>query len=320
VKRTGYIILLILLLIQFRSSGQSGDSNRIILGYPVYSQYLHNGLMINPAYAGSREALSATLSYRMQWMGIENAPQLQTVSIHTPMKNDKVALGLYGRFMQYGISNSSSIYAIYAYHIKLGTGKLSFGLKAGVDMSNTNYNGLKEIDTSDPVLPANGKLSFVFPNAGAGIYYFSKNIFAGASVPSFLFYKSTGSESTQAYHSFSEYDIILSAGGLITFSPGFKFKPSALLDLSLYDADKINQLDLNGNFIIADLLWIGGSWRTTEQVVVGHLQVNIGQQLMLGFSYDFPVGRMVSYSKGSSEIVLRYEFGSRVSASNPRYF
>jgi len=179
---------------------------------------------------------------------------------------------------------------------------------------------LKEIDTSDPVLPANGKVSYIFPNAGAGIYYFSKNIFAGASVPSFLFYKSTGSGSTQAYHSFREYDIILSAGGLITFSPGLKFKPSALLDLSFSDAEKINQLDLNGNFIIADLLWIGGSWRTTEQVVVGHLQVNIGQQLMLGFSYDYPVGRMESYSKGSSEIVLRYEFGSRVSASNPRYF
>jgi len=309
-----------MMLIQSRSFGQTGDSNRIILGYPVYSQYLHNGLMINPAYAGSREALCATLSYRIQWMGIENAPRLQTVSLHTPMKNDKVALGLYGRFMQFGITNSSSVYAIYAYHITLGKGKLSFGLKAGVDMSNTNYDGLKGIDSSDPVLPVNGKMMYTFPNAGAGIYYFSKSIFAGASVPSFLFYKSTGSGSTQAYHSFSEYDIVLSAGGLINFSPGLKFKPSALLDISFHDAEKIKQLDINGNFIIGDLLWIGGSWRTTEQVVVGHLQVNIGQQLMLGFSYDFPVGRMNSYSKGSSEIVIRYEFGSRVSASNPRYF
>jgi type IX secretion system PorP/SprF family membrane protein len=320
VRRRGHILLLILALSQFRLSGQSGDSNRIVPGYPVYSQYLHNGLMINPAYAGSREALSAVISYRMQWMGIEDAPQLQTVSLHTPMKNDKVALGLNARFMQYGITKSSSVYAIYAYHIRLGKGKISFGLKAGVDMSNTDYNGLQGITLPDPVLPASNKLSYIFPNVGAGVYYFSKGIFAGVSVPSFLFYKSTGSGNTQAYHSFGEYDIVVYAGGLITFTPGFKFKPSALLDVSLHDSRKINQLDLNGNFIIADLIWIGGSWRTTEQVAVGHLQVNIGQQMMLGFSYDYPVGRMNSYSKGSGEIVFRYEFGSRVSASNPRYF
>jgi len=86
------------------------------------------------------------------------------------------------------------------------------------------------------------------------------------------------------------------------------------------NAEKINQLDINGNFIISDLLWIGASWRTTEQVITGHLQVNIGQQLMVGFSYDYPAGRMNSYSKGSSEIILRYDFGSKVSASNPKYF
>jgi len=307
-------------LIQWRSFGQGFDSARITLGYPVYSQYIHNGLMINPAYAGSREALTAVLSYRLQWMGIDNAPRLQSVSLHTPMKNDKVALGLNAQFMQYGITNSSSIYAIYAYHIKLKKGKMSFGLKAGVDMSNTDYKGLQDIDLTDPVIPNNGKLAYVFPNVGAGVYYFSDKIFAGLSVPSFLFYRSTGSGETQAYHSFSEYDLIFSGGGLLTFSQTFKFKPSLLLDLSFRDARKINQLDINGNFIIADLVWLGTSWRTTEQVIVGHIQVNAGQQLMLGFSYDYPVGRMTSYSKGSTEFVLRYEFGSKVSASNPRYF
>ena len=313
-------MLLILALIPYRTYGQSYDSARIILGYPVYSQYIHNGLMINPAYAGSREALTATLSYRLQWMGIDNAPRLQSVSLHTPMKNDKVALGLNAQFMQYGITNSSSIYAIYAYQIRLRKGKMSFGLKAGVDMSNTDYNGLQGIDLPDPVIPADGKLAYIFPNVGAGIYYYSNRLFAGFSVPSFLFYRSTGSGETQAYHSFSEYDLIFSAGGLLTFSPVLKFKPSFLLDLSLHDSQKINQLDLNGNFIIADLIWIGASWRTSEQVIVGHLQVNLGQQLMFGFSYDYPVGRMNSYSKGSTEFVLRYEFGSKVSASNPRYF
>jgi type IX secretion system PorP/SprF family membrane protein len=318
--RVRTILLILILLVQCIFYAQADpDSARIILGYPVYSQYLHNGLMINPAYAGSRDALSAVLSYRMQWMGISDAPRIESISLHSPMKNDKVALGFRAQFMQYGVTRSQSIYAVYAYHIRMARGKISFGLKAGADLSNTDYTGLLGIVRPDPAFPDNDK-SYIFPNAGAGIYYFSNRFFAGLSVPSFLFYKNTGNGNVQAYHAFSEYDLILSAGALLSFSPVFKFKPSVLLNYSLHDANHINQFDINGNFIFADIIWAGGSWRTTEQVAVGHLQFQINQQLMLGLSYDYPVGRMNSYSKGSSEFILRYEFGSRVSAANPRYF
>src|SRR4030042_2138365 len=314
------IIIAIMFLIPCRSYGQSvPDSARISLGYPVYSQYLQNGLVINPAYAGSREALSALLSYRMQCVGTPGAPVLQLVSLHSPIKNERVALGLQARFMQYGVTKSTSIYAVYAYHIRVGNGKLSFGLKAGADLSNTDYTGLLLTNAGDPVFISDEK-PYVLPNAGAGMYYFSKRFFAGFSVPSFLSYRKTDQGTTQAYHSFSEYDIIASAGGLITFSPAFKFKPSVLIDYSLQETKKLTQLDINGNFIIADLVWVGGSWRTSEEVIVGILQVQPTPQLMVGLSYDYPAGRMNSYSKGSSEFILRYEFGSKVSAANPRYF
>ncbi|HBE43363.1 MAG TPA: hypothetical protein DDW27_19615 [Bacteroidales bacterium] len=313
-------ILLLFILIQGTSHGQpDSDSARITPGYPVYSQYLHNGLMINPAYAGSRDALSAVVSYRMQWMGIPDAPRMESVSLHSPMKNDKVALGLKAKFMQYGVTRSQSIYAVYAYHIRLARGRLSFGLNAGADLSDTDYTGIQGITRPDPAFPDYDK-SYVFPNAGAGIYYFTEKFFAGLTVPSFLFYRNTGNGNVQAGHSFSEYDFIISAGALISFSSEFRFKPSVLIDYSMNKTNHVNQFDLNGNFIFSDLIWVGGSWRTTEQVAVGHLQLQINQQLMLGLSYDYPVGRMNSFSKGSSEFILRYEFGSRVSAANPRYF
>jgi type IX secretion system PorP/SprF family membrane protein len=318
-----YLTILLFLSLVNGISGQiSTDSGKIDLGYPTYSQYLQNGLMINPAYTGSREALSAFLSYRMQWMGTHGAPVIQSVSLHSPMKNDKVALGLKAQFMQYGVTKSSGIYASYAYHIRVGKGKLSFGLNAGADMSNTDYTGILETltDPGDPVFITNDK-PFILPNVGAGLYYFSTKLFAGFSVPTFLSYKmSESGTNPQAYHSFNEYEILFSAGGLITFSQVIKFKPSVLIDYSLHNTTKLNQLDVNGNFIIADLLWIGGSWRTSEEVVVGILQLQLNQKLMLGFSYDYPIGRMNSYSKGSSEFTLRYEFGSKVSAANPRYF
>ena len=296
------------------------DSTGISLGYPVYSQYLQNGLLINPAYTGSRGALSAFLSYRMQWMGAKGSPVIQSVSLHTPMKNDKVALGIMAQFMQFGFTKSTSIYANYAYHIRIGNGKLSFGLKSGVDLSNTDYTGILLTTSGDPVFAVNDK-PYVLPNVGAGLYYFSDKLFAGFSVPSFLSYKKNSKTgSVQAFHSFNEYDLVFSAGGLITFSQFFKFKPSVLIDYSLQSTKKLTQFDINGNFILADLIWLGGSWRTSEEVVVGILQVQLNPQLMFGFSYDYPVGRMNSYSKGSSEFILRYEFGYKISAANPRYF
>ncbi len=314
------VLFLIALTAFTKSQGQSGsDSTGINLGYPVFSQYLQNGLLINPAYAGSRGALSGFLSYRMQWMGIPDAPVFETVSLNTPMKNDKVGLGIMAQFMQYGFTRSKSIYASYSYIINLRNAKLSFGLKGGADMSNTDYSGISLTDPGDPVFIESNK-SYILPNFGAGVYYYSDKFFAGISVPQFLSYRRTATNSVEPYHSFNNYDFIFSAGGLITISQFLKFKPSMLINYSLQETKKLMQLDINGNFIVGDILWLGASWRTTEEVAVGILQVQINPQLMLGFSYDYPAGRMNSYSKGSSEFILRYEFGSRISAANPRYF
>ena len=315
----------LLFLLQFLSAftavyGQAvSDSRKISLGYPIYSQYLQNGLIINPAYAGTRGALSSFLSYRIQWRGTEGAPSIQSVSLHAPMKNDKVALGITGQFMQFGLTKSTSIYADYSYNIKVKSGKLYFGIKGGADVSNTDYSTILLTNSGDPVFTNNDR-PYVLPNIGAGLYYLNNKIFAGIAVPAFLSYRKTGRGSVMAYNSFRENDFLFSAGGLFTLSQILKFKPSILIDYSMQDTKKLTQLDINGNLIIRDLIWIGGSWRISEQVVVGILQVQLNPQFMFGFSYDYPAGRMTSYSKGSSEFILRYEFRYKVSASNPRYF
>jgi type IX secretion system PorP/SprF family membrane protein len=313
-------IVFIILLFQsvFRLAGQTGsDQTKISLAYPVYSQYLHNGLLINPAYAGSREVLSFFLSGRLQWAGIKGAPVSETFSIHSLLKKNKVGLGLTGQFFKYGFSKSTSVYADYAYHIRLGKGKLAFGLKTGFDISNTDYTGILLIDPSDPVFATNDKPYFL-PNAGAGMYFYGKKIFVGAAVPSFLSYVKN-SAGKVSFNALKDFDVYVSAGALIKFADSFKFKPSVFVDYSVQKTKKM-QIDLNGNFIIYDLVWVGGSWRTSEEVAVGILQLQINPQIMFGYSYDYPVGRMNNYSKGSHEIVFRYEFSYKVSAANPRYF
>lgn len=314
------IAAIIFLVMSGLATGQRvADSSRINLGFPVYSQYLQNGLVINPAYAGTREVLSTFISYRMQWMGTKGSPLLQSISMHSPMKNEKVALGLTAQFMQYGVTKSTSIYADYAYHIRLRTGKLSFGLKAGADLSNTDYTGLTLIDSNDPVFKTNDR-ALVLPNVGAGVYYSNERLYAGLAVPAFLSYKRSDSGATVPYHSFGQYELLFSAGALMEITSGLKFKPSVLVDYSLENTSRLTQLDINGNFIFSDILWAGASWRVSEKVAVGIVQVQLNNQLMLGLSYDYPLGMMNSYSKGSTEFVLRYEFRYKVSAANPRYF
>ncbi|MBL0343396.1 MAG: PorP/SprF family type IX secretion system membrane protein [Bacteroidetes bacterium] len=61
---------------------------------PQFTQYMFNEMFINPAYAGSREQISATMVYRNQWVGLEGAPKTQTASIHGPLMNKKLGLGL----------------------------------------------------------------------------------------------------------------------------------------------------------------------------------------------------------------------------------
>jgi type IX secretion system PorP/SprF family membrane protein len=293
-----------------------GQTNtKISLAYPVYSQYLHNGLIINPGYAGTREALSFFASARYQWMGIDGSPEFYTASLHTMLKNEKVGLGFTGQYMKYGATSSFSAFMQYAYHIRVGKGKLGMGLKGGLDYSNTNYGDLNPIQGGDPAF-ADSK-PYILPNVGAGLYYYSKKFFLGAAIPSFLSYVSKSGGET-AFNSFLEFDVQATAGLLLTFSSALKFKPSVFIDYSL-DKTKEMRIDINGNFIIYDMVWIGGSWRTSENVAVGIVQVQVSPQLMVGSSYDFPMGSMDN-SKGSFEFVFRYEFGKKISAANPRYF
>jgi type IX secretion system PorP/SprF family membrane protein len=285
---------------------------------PITSQYLTNGLIINPAYAGTRGALSANLSYRKQWAKIVGAPQFQTLSLHSPVnKREKVALGLVAEYMTYGVTKDIGIYGFYAYNVRLGKGKLSMGLRGGVDLSNTNYNNLQFPDGTpqDPLLT--GDIRYVMPNIGAGFYYYTDRFFAGLSVPSILTYQSDAQNESGVSPEFMKFKTYFLTGALIRFSDAFKVKPSVLVRYSMTEP---LEMDLNANLIIADLIWIGGSYRVAEKAAVALLDLQVTPQLKIGYSYDYQLGHLNSYTTGTHEISLRYEFEYSVSATSPRYF
>ena len=236
-------------------------------------------------------------------------------------------LGLAGQYYTYGVTKLVNVNADYAYQFRVGKGRLALGLNAGFNMLSANYSAefINSL-TSSRHPGSNGGIDMAFasdekpvivPNVGSGFYFFSDRFFLGAAVPSFLSF--TRNNGVVSYRTFSDFDILISSGALITFSKSFKFKPSVLVELSTQQT-KPMRIDLNGNFIFSDFLWIGASWRTSAQVVVGILQLQVTPQVMFGFSYDYSVGLMDLRNNGSIEAVFRYEFGYRVSAANPRYF
>lgn len=146
---------------------------------PQFTQYMYNTISVNPAYAGSREILSATLLHRNQWAGLEGNPRTNTFSIHSPMRNERVGLGLSYINDRLGDESTNYIYADFSYTIPL-TQKvnMSFGLKGGF----TNYN-LNNPDVNDPFF--NGNVNVWNPNFGAGIFVGSDRWYFGASSQGF---------------------------------------------------------------------------------------------------------------------------------------
>lgn len=285
---------------------------------PITSQYLTNGLVINPAYAGTREALSANITYRKQWARIVGAPQFQTISLHSPVNNkEKVSLGLMADYLTYGVTKDVGIYAFYTYAVRLGKGRLTMGLKGGIDLSNTNYNRLQFPDgnPADPLLT--GDMKYTLPNMGLGFYYYTDKYFAGLSVPSLLTYRRNETDEFRVSPDYKMFRTYFTAGTILQFVDAFKVKPSLLVRYSMHDPLEV---DLNANFIFADMLWVGGSYRIAEKAAVALLDLQITPQLKIGYSYDYQLGHLNDYTSGTHEVSLRYEFSYSVSATSPRYF
>jgi len=306
-KRLLYIFIL---LISIPFAGVNAQQ------YSISSQYLTNGLVVNPAYAGSRGAMSVNLSYRRQWAQIKGAPEFENITLHTPVtKKEKVALGLMVNRTAYGITRTTGIYGFYAYSIATGPGRLALGLKGGLDITNANYGDTHVIESDDPEFT--GSKSYSLPNIGAGVYYYTGKYFAGLSVPSILSYHQSKSSEYSVYYNHKLDRIFLSGGYLLDVSESFKIKPSFLLRYFFIDP---LEMDLNANLIFGDILWLGGSYRIAEKAVVALVDLQVTPQLRVGYSYDYPAGQLNSYTTGTHEISIRYEFEFKVSAASPRYF
>ncbi|MEQ8903722.1 type IX secretion system membrane protein PorP/SprF [Ekhidna sp.] len=280
----------------------------------MFTQYMFNGLVLNPAYAGSHESISLTALNRIQWVGIDGAPNTQTFSVHSPVPGKNIGLGAFFVRDNIGVTTQNNFFLSYAYRMQMSRGILSFGLQGGFSDTNVSYDDLGIGDSN-----LSGAESTFKPNFGAGIYYLTDRFYAGASVP-YIMRNSSDDEGNSLQSDISTEQIqhyYITSGAVFDLSPLIKLKPSFLIKAV---SGAPVEFDLNANVLFDDKLWLGVSYRSFDSIDL-LLELQLNTQLRLGYAYDITTSDLRKVNSGSHEIMLNYRFVfAKSKIVTPRYF
>jgi type IX secretion system PorP/SprF family membrane protein len=278
-----------------------------------FTQYMYNTININPAYAGSRGALSIFALHRTQWVGLDGAPVTNAVSMNTPLNGNNLGLGVSLINDKIGPTKENTISADLSYTIPTSeTFKLSFGIKATANLFDLDVTKLNPADDDPSLHDYHNKFS---PNIGAGVYWHSNKAYIGFSVPNFIQTNRYDDNEVAIFKEQINYYLI--AGYVFDLNNYIKFKPAILT--KMVEGAPL-QLDVSGNFMFNDKFVVGVAyrWSAAMSAMVG-FQVSEG--LYVGYGYDHETTNLDNYNSGSHEIFLRYElFKNNNKITTPRFF
>lgn len=284
----------------------------------MVSQYMFNGMYINPAYAGSHDYWSSSLSSRHQWVGFEGAPRTFIAAVDGPIAAKNMGLGFVLMNDQIGVTTQNSVVANYSYHLKLKKGHtLALGASVGGSQFSARVTDLTVWDEGDQVF-MNDLTSKFIPRFGFGMFYHSNNAYAGFSIPTLLAYekgKDFNMDVSQA--TFLHRHYLLTGGYVFQLTDNIKLKPSTLLK---YVPNAPLQMDLNIGALFQETFWLGTSFRTGDAIVLmAEYQTNTF--FRIAYAYDITFSDIRKYSHGSHEILIGIDFGKDlVKTKTPRYF
>ena len=270
---------------------------------------------IRSYYAGNREALSLFGGYRKKWAGLNGAPSSQFFSSHVPLPNDNVAVGFSLFNSSVSVVNQSGASFSYAYRLKMDKNtKLAFALSAGADFYALNWTQVNTLDEThiDPEFASNE--TGINPILGFGSALYSHQFFLGFSIPNFFFFDTYGQK--EGTFNIGKANYLLNAGYMYEISELWKVQPSALVAMNFDDA---TNFEMSATVVYNDQIWIGGSYRTTQDAVA-LLGYQINPQLRFTYSFDFTMTEVSSYNSGTHELSLQFDFGYKLPSSNPKFF
>lgn len=313
----GYIITSLLLLCTLVAWGQQR---------PQLSQYMNAPMLINPAVTGTAETVDFRGGLRRQWAGFTDAPRtfyltFQTVAGRIPPNfHNRVA----GRKFYYssvggvllndvtGPTSRLSGYFNYAYHQSFGknlTG--SFGIMAGLQQFSLNGDKLLYRNQSQGLYQ---NFSKVFPDAGVGLFLYGNKAWAGVSVQQIFRNQFSTNDFRQDIY-IAHRLMYGSFGTLVKMRKDWYVIPSILVKKS---GPAPISMDANFKIRYQGHFWFGGSYRLKEAVVA---MIGVqAKQLEFGYSYDFPVSDINTYTSGSHEIFVGYRLAPRKTKYNPADF
>jgi len=286
---------------------------------PLYTNYTFNTVSLNPAYAGTRNAMNMLFLSRLQWVGVDGAPRTYTFTVHAPIDNYRMGIGFSVVSDNIGPVRNSYFNVNYAYRVKLSENTtLSMGLKAGF---YNYYVGLQDVflgnTGNDDAFNSNLSRRFQ-PNAGFGLYMYHPKYYVGFSIPKLIEENMNDQENNSTVLDKLKRHYYLMAGYVFDLGSDLKFKPS-FIEKAVQGAPP--STDLTVQFIYKNILWLGTSYRVGDAVaILSGVQIN--RQMFIGYSYDCTTSAISTFSHGSHEIVVSYDFDgfSAGKVKSPRYF
>jgi type IX secretion system PorP/SprF family membrane protein len=284
----------------------------------MISQYMFNGLFLNPAYAGSHPYASATLLHRSQWTGMPGAPRTNLAGIDAPLMDGKMGVGFTVAHDVIGVSRDMEMAVQYAYRIRTGgNGHLAFGLKAGLSLYSAKLSDLTYWDAQDAVYQNNISNAAV-GKFGFGMYWNNERSYVGISVPTLhstdgaLVAETAGSPD----HYFTQH-YYLNAGHVLELNEDLDLKPNVLLK---FQPQAPPEADLNLNLLYKERFWLGAGYRTGDGLV-GMVEFQINHMFRAGYAYDMNTSELRRYNGGSHEVMLGIDLGREpIMIKNPRFF
>jgi type IX secretion system PorP/SprF family membrane protein len=291
---------------------------------PVYTQYMYNMSVINPAYATADAGIvNMGALYRSQWVGAVGAPKTATFFMHTPLSERiEVGVSVVHDEIGDGLVNEDNIYGDFAYVLQLNNNTyLSLGLKAGVTLFSTRFDDLQLNSgdfSTDPTFAQN--ISETFPNLGAGAFLYSDNFYLGLSAPNFFNNKHLDEENGVQRLGAENLHIFFTGGYVFDISDNLKFKPSFM-------ARAVNgtplSVDLSANMLFNEKFEGGLSYRL-DDAVSAMFNVRVTPNLRIGYAYDYTTTNLGDFNSGTHEIFVLFDLDmlglGRGYNKSPRFF
>lgn len=302
-----YVIIVAMVLMQVSAVAQQETQ---------HSMYFFNPVLVNPAYAGSQEALQVTGTVRDQWTGLKGAPKTQCLTMHTPLLSENLGVGLTVLNDQLGVTKNTGFYLDLAYSVKLNkkNHRLAFGVKTGLDLFRQDLSALRIQDNTDELYLDNLNYKKNLFNVGAGIYYYGKRFYAGASSPRLLKNKISSIADQKALQ---ENHIYFFSGLVFKLNSAVNMRPSVMVK---YVNNAPLSVEANLSFLFYEKFWIGAMYRHGAAAGLNVMYL-LNQNLKVGYAYDYQLTSLQKFSYGSHEIMLNYDLRSKAKGyKSPRFF